>query len=87
MVPRGRELGVGAAPGEEGRIPAADEVKPVRVEDRLQRLGPARELVAQLHPLEAVGLGEALFERDVTAQLRHVVVGPTDRVGADADWR
>ena len=69
-------------------IPARDEVEPMRGENFLERHGLARKLVAELHPLEAglLGLRQALFERRVAAEFRHVVIRPADGVRTETDW-
>ena len=70
-----------------GRIPAADEDQAELGELGLQRGAVVRHLVALLHALDAglPGLGEAGLERRVAADLLQIVVGPADRVGADAN--
>ena len=87
MRPQRCHLGVGVALQQFSRIPAGDAGHAERLQRRLQRGGLARKLVAELHADEAdlPGLGEACFQRGVAADLLQVVVGPADRVGADAN--
>ena len=80
-------LGVDVAFGQKPRMPPGDQRQPLRVEQRLQGLGVARELAAELDARVTVfgGLGEAGFERDVAAQLFENVIGPGQRCHAKAD--
>jgi hypothetical protein len=59
----------------------------MRIEDGFELCGLAREFVAELHAFKARGLrlGKALLQRNMAAELDHVVIRPADRIGADAD--
>jgi hypothetical protein len=66
-------------------VPAGDEIEPMPGEDGTQHGSVAWKLAAKLDAGESgqLRLGEAHLERDVAAQLRHVVVGPRDRIDAE----
>ena len=68
-------------------IPARDHLQPVALHDRLQLGRLARKLAAELGAGIAglLGFAEADVERRVAAEFRHVVIGPGDRVDADAN--
>ena len=68
-------------------IPARDHRQPVALHDRLQLGRLARELAAKLGAGIAglLRLAEADLERRVAAEFRHVVIGPGDRVDANAN--
>src|ERR1700741_2410418 len=70
-----------------GAVPARDEIQAVLLEDRPQSLRVARKLAAELDAFVAgeLRLREAGFERIVVAEPGQVVVGPGERVDADAD--
>src|SRR5439155_12160309 len=59
----------------------------VPCQDVAQRFGLAPKLVAKLEALvtDCLAFGERNFERDLAAEPRQIVVGPRDRVDADAD--
>jgi hypothetical protein len=80
-------LRIGVALQELCGIPAGHTGHAEGRQRRLQGLRLARKLVAELHAFETgfLGLGEAHFERGLAAQFRHVVVGPADGIGPDAD--
>ena len=81
--PHRRDLRLDRARAQIAAVPARDELEPVLAEDRLHLLGVVRELAALLDADEP-GLGRLLqagLQRRVAAELRHVVVGPGDRVG------
>ena len=83
------ELGVRVALQQECRVPARNEHEAELGQLGLQLRRRRRKLVALLHALEAdlAGLAQALLQRDVSANLDHVVVGPANRIGADTDHR
>ena len=70
-----------------GRVPAADEAVAIGLEDRAQPVGGARKLVAKLHAGKTGGLClfEAGFQRNIAADLQHVVIRPADWVRPDTD--
>ena len=80
-------LRIGIALQKFGGIPAGDAGQAEGCQRLLQGLRLARKLVAELHALEAgfLGLGQANLQRRLTAELQHVVVGPADGIGPDAD--
>jgi hypothetical protein len=89
MSLHGGDLVLGGTLEQAGAVPAGDEGEIVAVEDFLQDLRLTRELAAELDSGVAGGasLGETGLEGDVVAQPAHVIVGPTDRVDAEADHR
>ena len=68
-------------------IPARHQVEPGLAQHRLQGLGLARELVAELDALVAGLLGflEAGLERGLAAQLAQIVIRPANRIDAETD--
>ena len=87
MRPHGRDLFLDAAGAQLAAVPAGDQLQPVLAEHGLDRGRVVGELAALLDALEA-GLGRLLqagLERRLAAELRHVVVGPGDRVGPELD--
>src|SRR5258708_35831111 len=85
MRPQMFHLFGGIATEQFGRIPARDERESECPKYTGESLGFARKLVTELHALEAgfPGLRQTDFEWRRATKLAHVVVGPTDRVGAD----
>jgi hypothetical protein len=69
------------------RVPARNELEPVRGEHLAQRFGLAREFVAELEALvaDALALGQRDLQRRLAAEGRQVVVRPGNRVDADLD--
>ena len=85
----GRFLDFHAAPDQPQRVPARDELQTVRCEGRAQGRRIGGHLAALLDAIESdlARLAQALRERDVPAEGRVVVVGPSDGIDAVADHR
>jgi hypothetical protein len=84
---RGLEFVARRALEQFGRIPAADEGQAKLSKLVLERRAIGRQLVALLHADDAClfCLGEACLKRRVAADFLQVVIGPADRIGADAN--
>src|SRR4030095_5114988 len=68
-------------------VPARDTREPLSRENGAQRLGFAREFVAELEPFvtDRLALSERGLERRLAAQPRQSVLSPRDRIDADAN--
>ena len=86
MIGDRRDLLGGGAPAQLRAVPARDESQAVLLEDRAATRSRSRgNLPPSSMPAKPAirASGEADLERNVAAQLRHVVVGPGDRVDAE----
>src|SRR5262249_41494697 len=87
MVPHSRDLVLCGAFEQTRAVPAGDEGKLVALEYPFQLACLARKLAAELDA-DITGLArlcEADLERNVIAEPAHVIVGPADRIDAEAD--
>src|SRR5262249_11221434 len=82
-----RELGSCIAPQQGGGVPAGNTCEAEAPEHGGEFARAAGKFVPELHALEAdlPRLLETGLERDVRAELAHVVVGPDDGIRAEAE--
>ena len=68
-------------------VPARHQCQAVLGQDRTKDIGLAGELVAELDPVVArlLRFGQTGLQRRFAAELRHVVVGPGQRIDADTN--